>query len=113
MLYSTAAWLRKADYAGLVCVVDISRYTMTDRREGVNYYTSSAAVDMNEALRQFIDSTDDMRNMLMVFVTSLEFLENTTRGLRSYDALRLRLTEDVKDTRVSNPIAPLVTILNA
>jgi hypothetical protein len=61
-------------------------------------------------LRQFVDATDDLSSALIVFMTDERFLPGNTRGLNSYDALRLRLTDDVRDRRRPNPLAPMVRL---
>ena len=126
MVLSTAAFARKAGRQGLVVVADISRYahpaTLPRAVGGVpgeaggggeaerNRYSKSAALDMWETLRQFVDGTDDMEGCLLVFVAGREFLEDDQRGLRGYNALHLRLTDDVRDRRRPNPLAPMVRL---
>lgn len=126
MVLSTAAFARKAGRQGLVVVADISRYacpTSLPRTVGGvpgeagglgederNRYSKAAALDMWETLRQFVDGTDDMEGCLLVFVAGREFLEDDQRGLRGYNALHLRLTDDVRDRRRPNPLAPMVRL---
>src|SRR5262249_10316554 len=138
MVLSTAAFARKAGRQGLVVVADISRYacpTSLPRVRGPreasfvgggvggvpgeaggggeekrDRYSKAAARDMWENLRQFVDGTDDMEGCLLVFVAGREFLEDDQRGLRGYNALHLRLTDDVRDRRRPNPLAPMVRL---
>ncbi len=113
LLYSTTSWIRSSGDTGLVVVVDISRYALEKKEietaEGFTY-TKAAALDLNEVLRQFVDATDDLSSALIVFMTDERFLPGNTRGLNSYDALRLRLTDDVRDRRRPNPLAPMVRL---
>jgi hypothetical protein len=111
MILSTAAFVRKADREGLVVAVDVSRYALPrPLDDGRNRYSKSAALDMWETLRQFIDGTDDLNGGLFVFVVGQDFVEDEARGLRGYNALHLRLTDDVRDRRRANPLAPMVRI---
>ncbi len=111
MILSTAAFVRKADRQGLVVTVDVTRYALPrPLDDGRNRYSKSAALDMWETLRQFIDGTDDLRGGLVVFIAGREFVEDEQRGLRGYNALHLRLTDDVRDRRRPNPLAPMVRI---
>ena len=111
MILSTAAFVRKAGREGLVVAVDLSRYALPrPLDDGRNRYSKSAALDMWETLRQFIDATDDLNGGLFVFVVGREFVEDDQRGLRGYNALHLRLTDDVRDRRRANPLAPMVRI---
>ena len=111
MILSTTAFVRKADREGLVVAVDVSRYALPrPLDDGRNRYSKSAALDMWETLRQFIDGTDDLNGGLFVFVVGTDFVEDEQRGLRGYNALHLRLTDDVRDRRRPNPLAPMVRI---
>ncbi|HEX4216420.1 MAG TPA: BREX system ATP-binding domain-containing protein [Candidatus Dormibacteraeota bacterium] len=114
MLLSTSAFIRKTGRQGLVVVVNVSRYSLPKPiDDGRNRYSKAAALDMWETLREFVDGTDDMQGAMFVFVTGPEFLEDEERGLRSYSALHLRMTDDVRDRRHPNPLAPLVRIAEA
>jgi hypothetical protein len=114
LLFSTTAWIRSADAGGLVATVDMSRYAQA---KGANAdgesYTKMASLDMHEVLREFVDGTDELHASLIVFLTGEEFLTSEDRGLRNYDALRLRLTDDVRDRRRPNPFAPMVRLRGA
>jgi hypothetical protein len=111
MILSTAAFIRKAGRTGLVAVIDVTRYALAKPLDdGRNRYSKSAALDMWETLRQFVDGTDDMSGGLFVFLVGREFVEDDERGLRGYNALNLRLTDDVRDRRRPNPLAAMVRI---
>ncbi len=111
LLLSTAAFVRKAGRPGLAVVADLSRYALpVPREDGLNRYSKVAALDMWEVLRQFVDGTDDMAGCLFCFLVGPEFVEDDHRGLRGYPALHLRLTDDVRDRRRANPLAPMVRI---
>jgi P-loop Domain of unknown function (DUF2791) len=111
MILSTSAFARKAGREGLVAVVDVTRYALPKPvDDGRNRYSKAAALDMWETLRQFVDGTDDMSGGLFVFLVGREFLEDDERGLRGYNALNLRLTDDVRDRHRANPLAAMVRI---
>ena len=111
MILSTAAFARKAGRQGLVATVDVSRYALPRLLDdGRNRYSKSAALDMWETLRQFVDGTDDLTGGLFVFLVGREFLEDDERGMRGYNALHLRLTDDVRDRRRPNPLAAMVRL---
>src|SRR5215831_10169818 len=78
--------------------------------DGRNRYSKAAALDMWETLRQFIDGADDLGGGLFVFLVGPEFVEDDARGMRGYNALNFRLTDDVRDRRRPNPLAPMVRI---
>ena len=111
LLFSTSAWIRSTNAGGLIATIDISRYAAGKEATGEgNTYTKMASLDMHEVLREFVDATDDLHAALIVFVTGEQFLTSVTSGLRNYDALRLRLTDDVRDRRRPNPFAPMVRL---
>lgn len=113
MLSSLTHWLRILGRPGLVVSLDISRYLVSARptqSETTFYYTAAAVMDMYEVLRQCIDSMDEMDGCLMVVLAPPEFISDDRRGLNRYEALKLRICEDVRDKYQANPFAPLVRI---
>ncbi len=113
MLLSLLHWLRAAGKSGLVLAVDISRYVVEKRPpepDGSLYYSRPATLDAYEVLRQLIDGTDDMEGCLIAVLASPDFLGNERRGLPAYDALNLRISDEVHDRRLANPLSSLVRI---
>jgi hypothetical protein len=113
MLHSLAHWLTVTGRNGLVLALDISRYTEAkrpDQPDGTLYYSAAAAMDAYELLRQFIDATDELESCLVAVVASSEFLDDGPRGLTRYDALRLRILDDVRDRQRQNPYASLIRL---
>lgn len=116
MLDSLAHWLKLAGRSGLVLALDISRYAQTVRpadRDASLHYTTPAALDAYEVVRQFIDATDELAQCFVVVTSGPEFLHDERRGLRSYHALYLRVADDVRDRHRQNPLASLVRIAAA
>jgi len=115
MLFSLAHWLRINGKSGLVVVLDITRYLISTRSKNPDdglFYSAPAVLDAYEALRQFIDGTDEMEGMLFVVLASKDFLNDDRRGLSRYDALKLRIWDEVRDKRKQNPLASLVRLSN-
>ncbi len=113
MLASLAYWLRLVGKGGLILTLDISRYMMAKRPKDTDtalYYTAGAAMDAYEVLRQFVDGTDELEGCLIVVVAPEAFVKDERRGLNRYEALKLRIWDDVRDKRRQNPFAPLVRI---
>ncbi len=117
MMYSLCHWLHLADKAGLVVTIDISRYLEPRRQTGGDgslYYGISAVWDGYEVLRQFIDSTDELERCLIVVLTPPSFLDGETlRGIELYDALRLRIWDEVHDMKRVNPLSNLIRLRKA
>lgn len=113
MLFSLAHWLRVNGRTGLVLTLDISRYALTRRSKEPgdgHFYSTPAAMDAYEVLRQFIDGTDEFEGGMIVVLAGPEFVDDDKRGLSRYDALRLRIADDVHDRRRQNPLASLVRL---
>lgn len=113
MLFSLAHWLRLNGRAGLLLTLDIARYAVTrrpkDSSEGL-YYSTPAAMDAYEVLRQFIDGTDELEGGMIIVLAGPEFIDDDRRGLNRYDALRLRISDEVHDRRRQNPLASMVRL---
>ena len=114
MLGSAARWVSQAGGPGLVVVLDIGRLSAARHpgAEGAGfYYTPAAVMDAFEVLRQFIDATDEMEHLMILVVAPAELLDgDSKRGFASYQALRNRIWDDVRDRDRANPCAPMVRI---
>lgn len=114
LLFSLAHWLAVNDRAGLALVLDIRRLGFARRpspeeRRG-HYYTKSALLDAYEVLRQLVDNTDEMANCAVVVVASAAFLSDMPRGLDAYQALKLRIFDEVRDVNRDNPLSSLIRL---
>jgi len=114
MLTSVGRLLLRAGHRGVVVYLDLTRLAEARRpplpeRTGI-YYSKAAVLDVYELLRQLIDATDDLVGMLVVAVMPPELVSDEKRGLPSYAALQLRVADEVRDRRRTNPFASLVRI---
>lgn len=115
ILFSLAHWLRVNGKSGLVLVLDITRYLISTRSKKPDdgfFYSVPAVLDAYEVLRQFIDGTDEMEGLLVIVLAPKDFLQDDKRGLNRYDALKLRIIDEVKDRQRQNPLASLVRLSN-
>lgn len=113
MLFSLAHWLKVIGMSGLVLCLDISRCIVTARPsdpDGSLYYSTPATLDVYEVLRQFVDGTDELEGCFIVVLAPQEFLNDERRGLNRYDALKLRIYDEVRDRRRPNPLASLIRL---
>ena len=115
MLASLGQWVRTAGHAGLFITIDVARFASTRSSPGpdgteLRPPTQAAVMDMYEMMRQCIDGTDEMCGIAICFLARPEFLQDEKRGMRAYAALEQRLTDDVRDRRRSNPLAPMVRL---
>ena len=113
MLTSLARWLRLTGKGGLILSLDISRY-FAKRQEsptdGSLTFTPSATMDLFELLRQFLDTADEIEGLLMMVLAPEEFLTDSRRGVDRYEALKMRVWDDIRPKHRQNPLASLVRI---
>jgi hypothetical protein len=114
LLFSLAHWLAANDCAGLALLLDVRRLGFARRpspeeRHGY-YYTRPALLDTYEVLRELLDNTDEMANCFVAVVASPAFLSDPARGLDAYDALKLRIFDEVRDVNRDNPYSALVRL---
>ena len=114
MLTSLGRLLLRAGHKGLVLHVDLARLAEARRpaipeRTGT-YYSKAAVLDTYEVLRQLIDATDELSGTLVLAVVPPDLVNDEKRGLPSYGALHLRVSDEVRDLRRPNPFASLVRL---
>jgi hypothetical protein len=114
LLTSVGRLLQRAGHRGLILHLDLTRLAEARRppvpeRTGI-YYSKAAVLDAYELLRQLIDATDDLVGMLVLAVVPPELVSDERRGLPSYAALQLRVADEVRDRRRTNPFASLIRL---
>jgi len=114
LLFSLAHWLSVNGRAGLVLELDIRRLGQARRpsaeeRAG-HYYTKAAVLDAYEVLRQMVDNTDELAHFCAVVVAAPEFLTDPIRGIDAYQALKLRIFDEVRDRHRDNPYSSLIRL---
>lgn len=116
LLYSLAQFCYLVGDSGLVLALDISRISAPPRqqREATEIsYTAPSLLEAYEVLRQVVDSTDELAHCLVVVMTPADPAwerEDIKRGLSAYQALKLRVWDDVFDQERANPMASLVRV---
>jgi len=114
MLFSLAHWLAVNGRAGLLVEVDVRRFGFARRpqpeeRRGL-YYTKASLLDGYELLRQLVDNTDELAHCCVVVIAAAEFTTDATRGVDAYQALKLRIYDEVRDRNRDNPYSSLVRL---
>ena len=113
MLFSLAHWARRNDTRGIVLTVDIRALAVAKRADAGDdvFYTKPSVIDAYEVLRQLVDGTDEMDGMLIVVLCPEEFTRHEKgRGLALYQALQMRVYDEVRDRRRTNPLAAMVRL---
>lgn len=112
VLHSLFTWLPASGSRGAIVYVDAVSLTNARRgRRGDIFYTRPALSDAYEVMREFIDDTDEMHNVMIVFNMSEEFLsvDPSGRGMGAYQALQHRVTT-FSEATLPNPLANLVLL---
>ena len=114
LLFSLAHWLAVNDRAGLFVEFDVRRFGFArrpqpDERNGL-YYTKASLLDGYELLRQLVDNTDELAHCCVVVVAGPEFITDPVRGVDAYQALKLRIYDDVRDRNRDNPYSSLIRL---
>lgn len=115
MLSSCTRFILRSGWSGLAVTVDVTRFGLskswTDAEGNVHRPpTKLAATDTYELMRQCIDGTDEASTLFIAFLAGTAFLDDASRGLNLYPALKGRLTDDVRDRTRPNPLAPMVRL---
>ena len=112
MLRSLCRWLRLCGRKGICVTLDIRQVlrTGTALAEGVRY-SAAAVMDAFEVLRQLIDDAEAFQGLLVVVLADEALTgDDPKRSLNAYDALKLRVWDDVRATGRDNPLAALVRL---
>ncbi len=116
LLSSLSYWLHLSGKSGLVLALDISRCLVQrpkpkDLQDDSRYYTLAMTLDAYEVLRQCIDATDELEFCFMAVIAPPAFLHpDDRRGVYSYDALRMRIWDEVRDRQRVNPFSTLIRL---
>ena len=116
LLSSLSYWLHLAGKSGLVLMLDLSRCLVQrprakEQQDDSRYYTLAMTLDTYEVLRQFIDATDELEFCFLVVVAPPAFLHpDERRGVYSYDALRMRIWDEIYDKQRVNPFSTLLRL---
>jgi hypothetical protein len=112
ILRSVLTWLAASEFNGSLVFIDALRLSETrNPRDGKLFYTRLALSDVYEVMREFIDETDHMSNVLLVFAMPRDFLsiDPRGRGMGAYQALQFRVT-GFPEATLPNPLSNMVLL---
>lgn len=99
MLRSLAEVIRMAGYSGLFITVDNLEILLSRSSLEPIHYTKLKREDTYESIRQLIDDIDTMKHIMFVFAFDRELLDNDSAGFKSYQALWMRIQNEVVGER--------------
>ena len=109
LLRSLCETVHMSGAQGLIVTID-NLETLLNRgnAEGMRY-TKLRRDDTYESIRQLIDDIDSMRYVMFMFCFDRELMDNENAGVKSYQALWLRIQNEVISTRF-NAFADIVDL---
>lgn len=99
MLRSLAQVIHMAGYAGLLVAVDDMEILVSKSSLELLHYTKLKREDTYESIRQLIDDIDSLKNIMFVFAFDRELLDNENAGIKSYQALWMRIQNEIISRR--------------
>ncbi len=101
MLRSLSEVVTLSGYSGLLVTID-NLEVLVDK-SGLNpmHYTKMKREDTYESIRQLIDDIDNFKNIMFVFSFGRELLDNDNAGLKSYQALWMRIQNEIVGSRIN------------
>lgn len=99
MLRSLAELIHMGGYSGLFIAIDnLEILTSRSSLEPI-HYTKMKREDTYESIRQLIDDIDSMKNIMFVYAFDRELIDNENAGLKSYQALWMRIQNEIVGER--------------
>ena len=99
LLRSLCEVIHLGGHPGLLVTIDDMEMLMNRGRDEPMNYTRLRREDAYESIRQLIDDIDSMRYVMFLFCADRELMDNENYGMRSYQALWLRIQNEVVCTR--------------
>ena len=88
-----------AGYKGLVISVDNIEVLMGADSAAPIRYTRLKREDAYESIRELIDEIDTLKHTMFVFTFDRNLMDNESKGLKSYQALWMRIQNEIEGTR--------------
>lgn len=95
MLRSLAELVHMGGYSGLFIAIDDLEILISRSSLELLHYTKMKREDTYESIRQLIDDIDSMKNLMIVYAFDRELVDNENAGLKSYQALWMRIQNEI------------------
>jgi hypothetical protein len=112
MLASLCRWLAKTGSPGIAVFADISQLALKGAEAGDGLkYTKASVMDAYEVLRQIIDDAEHYPRFAFFAAGTPDLIDgHEDRVIGQYQALQMRIWDDVRASGRDNPVAPLVRL---
>jgi hypothetical protein len=101
LLRSLCELVVQGGHSGLLVTVDDLEVLADTSGMNERHYTKMRREDTYESIRQLIDDIDTFSNAMVVFAFNRSLLDNENRGLKSYQALWMRIQNEVVSDRIN------------
>ncbi len=99
MLRSLTEIIRIGGHPGLLVTIDNLEVLLNRSSLEPVHYTKVRREDTYESIRQLIDEIDSLHNLMFVFGFDRELMDNDNLGVKSYQALWMRIQNEVVGER--------------
>lgn len=99
MLRSLSEIVRMGGHSGIFVTIDDMEVLLSRSGLETIHYTRVRREDTYESVRQLIDEIDSMRNIMFEFGFDRELLDNENQGIKSYQALWMRIQNEIVSQR--------------
>lgn len=99
MLRSLAEVIHMGGFSGLFIAIDDLEVLISRSSLIPVHYTKMKREDTYESIRQLIDDIDSMKNIMFVYAFDRELIDNENAGLKSYQALWMRIQNEIVSQR--------------
>lgn len=99
MLRSLSELIRMGGSSGLFITIDDMEILVSRSSLEQIHYTKMKREDTYESIRQLIDDIDSMKNIMFVYAFDRELLDNENAGIKSYQALWMRIQNEIVGER--------------
>ena len=101
LLRSLAELIHMSGYAGLLVTIDDLERLMNRSTDEVIRYSKMKREDAYESIRQMIDDIDSMHYLFFILSFDRELIDNESNGLKSYQALWMRIQNEIVSKRLN------------
>lgn len=99
MLRSLTEIIHMGGYSGLFIAIDDLEILISRSSLEAVHYTKMKREDTYESIRQLIDDIDSMKNIMFAYGFDRELIDNENAGLKSYQALWMRIQNEIVGER--------------